>query len=195
MMELLSLKCPACGQKLTPQSNEAVVVSCSNCKTAVSLQQSGIQAIPAYYALPKTAAAVDNWLPMWRYNGRVILQRRQSQGSSKGADKEAAALWERVRHLFAPAWQEPLPQAREIGRYFILNQPALAPMESGTEAAMQEATITWEDGLKLLDFIILSIEANRKDWLEDLRFDVQTSGYELWAIPARKNRTAWEFLV
>ena len=44
MMELLALKCPTCGQNLKPQSNDAVVVSCGNCRTAVSLHQSGVKA-------------------------------------------------------------------------------------------------------------------------------------------------------
>ena len=57
MMELLALKCPTCGQNLKPQSNEAVVVSCSNCKTAVSLHQSGIKAIDVLSPLERGGKA------------------------------------------------------------------------------------------------------------------------------------------
>ncbi|MCZ7671941.1 MAG: hypothetical protein M5U34_34815 [Chloroflexi bacterium] len=88
-----------------------MVVSCLNCLTAVSLQQSGITAIPIQYAAPTAKAEV--WLPMWVYNSRVVLNLRKSQGGSKGADKEAAKLWERAQRLYAPAWQETIPQARK----------------------------------------------------------------------------------
>jgi hypothetical protein len=195
MMQLLALKCPTCGQKLTPQSNETVVVSCMNCLTAVSLHQAAITAIPIQYAAPTARGEVETWLPMWVYNGRVALTRRQSQSGSKGADKEAQALWGGVQRLYAPAWQEPVSQAREIGSQFILKQPALQATTPEAGMTLRDATITQEDGLKLLDFIVLTIEANRKDWLKDLQFEIQTSGSELWAVPVRQKRGVWEFLV
>ncbi len=194
MMELLALKCPTCGQNLKPQRNEAVVVSCGNCKTAVSLHQSGIKAIDVQYAAP-SSDNVQAWLPMWLFKGKVNIIRRESQGSSKGADKEAAQLWGSANRLFAPAWQEPSQQARGIGAKFTVKQPRLAPIAPTDNMLMQEATITPEDGLKLLDFIVLSLEADRKDWLEDLQFEIQTTGHELWAIPARKKGASWGFLI
>ncbi len=113
MMQLLALKCPTCGQNLKPQSNEAVVVSCGECKTAVSLHQSGIKAIDVKYAVP-SSTDVTAWLPMWVFNGKVNIIRRESQGSSKGADKDAARLWDSATRLFTPAWQEPIRQAEKI---------------------------------------------------------------------------------
>ena len=132
---------------------------------------------------------------MWVFNGKVNIIRRESQGSSKGADKDAARLWGSTDRLFAPAWTMPIRQAREIGSQFVVHKPSLAAMTPGEGMLMQEATITPDDGLKLLDFIVLSLEADRKDWLEDFQFDIQTTGYELWAIPARDQRSRWEFLV
>lgn len=194
MMQLLALKCPTCGQNLKPQSNEAVVVSCGNCRTAVSLHQSDIKAIDVKYAAP-SSNDVTAWLPMWVFKGKVNITRRESQGSSKGADKDAAQLWGSANRLFVPAWQEPVQQARGIGSQFTVRQPRLDPIEPTDEMLMQEATITPEDGLKLLDFIVLSLEADRKDWLEDLQFNINTTGHELWAIPARRKGSSWAFLV
>jgi hypothetical protein len=194
MMQLVALKCPTCGQNLKPQSNETVVVSCGNCKTAVSLHQSGIKAIDVKYAAP-SSANVETWLPLWVYTGKVNIKRRESQGSSKGADKDAAKLWGSARRLYAPAWDASVPQAREIGSQFVVRQPVFETVEPTETMMLQEATITPEDGLKLLDFIVLSLEADRKDWLEDLQFEIQTTEHELWAIPARKKGSSWEFLV
>ena len=194
MMQLVALKCPTCGQNLKPQRNEAVVVSCGNCKTAVSLHQSGLKAIDVKYAAP-SSANVETWLPLWAYTGKVNIKRRESQGSSKGADKDAAQLWGSAQRLYAPAWAEPIPQARQIGSQFVVRQPVFETIDPTESMMLQEATITPEDGLKLLDFIVLSLEADRKDWLEDLQFEIQTTGYELWAIPARRRGSSWEFLV
>jgi len=194
MMQLLALKCPTCGQNLKPQSNETVVVSCGKCKTAVSLHQSSIRAINVQYAAP-SSNDVEVWLPMWVFKGKVNIKRRESQGSSKGADNDAAKLWGSANRLFAPAWQEPIREARETGSKFTVKQPQLEVIEPTDDMLMQEATITPEDGLKLLDFIVLSLEADRKDWLEDLQFEIQTSGHELWAIPARRKGSSWKFLI
>lgn len=194
MMQLVALKCPTCGQNLKPLSNEAVVVSCGNCKTAVSLHQSGIKAIDVKYA-PPSSDKVETWLPLWVYTGKVNIKRRESQGSSKGADKDAAKLWGNAQRLYVPAWQEPVRQAREIGSRFVVRQLVFEAIEPTDAMVMQEATVSPEDGLKLLDFIVLSLEASRKDWLEDLKFEIQTMGHELWAIPARKKGSSWEFLI
>ncbi|MBE2222933.1 MAG: hypothetical protein IAF02_15415 [Anaerolineae bacterium] len=194
MMQLIALKCPTCGQNLKPQSNEAVVVSCGGCKTAVSLHQSGLKAINVQYAA-SSSNKVEAWLPLWVFTGKVNIKRRESQGGSKGADKDAAKLWSSVQRLFVPAWQEPVQQARAIGSQFVVRQPAFKMSEPTDDMLMTEATVTPEDGLKLLDFIVLSLEADRKDWLEDLQFEIQTTGHELWAIPARRKGSSWEFLV
>lgn len=194
MMQLIALKCPTCGQNLKPLSNEAVVVSCGECGTAVSLHQSSIKAIDVQYAAP-SSNKVEAWLPLWVYTGKVNIKRRESQGSSKGADKDAAKLWDAAQRLYVPAWQEPVQQARAIGSQFVVRQPTFETIEPTDGIIMTEAIVTPEDGLKLLDFIVLSLEADRKDWLEDLQFDIKTTGHELWVIPARRKGSSWEFLV
>jgi hypothetical protein len=190
-MKLLALRCPQCGQKLEPQSNEVVVVACGHCHTAVTLHQSGLQPIDIYYAAPANEQ-VDSWLPFWVFHGRVNLQRRESQGGSKGADKEAAELWQRVQRLYTPAWSIPAQRARALGSQLVQAQPIFQAIPRPAEARLTEAIITPEDGLKLLDFIVLTIEAERKDWLRDLQFKIDAGPPALWAIPAQKKGDGWQ---
>ena len=184
-MKLLALRCPQCGQRLEPQHNEAVVMVCSQCFTAVTMHQTGLQPIDVHYAAPSNDQ-VDGWLPFWLFHGRVNIQRRESQGSSKGADKEAAQLWQRVQRLYAPAWSQPAAQARDLGRNLLQAQPLFQTIPRPDEALLTEAVIAPEDSLKLLDFIILTIEAERKDMLRDLKFQIEAGVPALWAIPAQK---------
>jgi hypothetical protein len=190
-MKLLPLRCPQCSQKLEPQSNEVVVVACGQCYTAVTLHQSGVQPIEIHYAAP-SIERVDSWLPFWLFHGRVHLHRRESQGGSKGADKDAAELWQRVQRLYTPAWNIPAPRARALGSQLVQAQPIFQAIPRPADARLTEATITPEDGLKLLDFVVLTIEAERKDWLRDLQFKIEAGPPALWAIPAQKKGDGWQ---
>ncbi len=190
-MKLLPLRCPQCNQKLEPHHNDVVVVVCTQCFTAVTLHQTGLQPIDVHYAAPSNER-VDSWLPVWLFHGRVILHQRQSQGSSKGADKDAAELWQRAQRLYAPAWQQPARQARELGSKLVQAQPLFQAIPRPDGALLAETIITPEDGLKLLDFIVLTIEAERKDMLRDIKFNIEAGPPALWAIPAQKKGDSWQ---
>ncbi|MCP4359794.1 MAG: hypothetical protein GY796_17440 [Chloroflexi bacterium] len=192
-MKLLALKCPQCGQRLEPHHNEAVVVGCTNCHTAVRLTQTNLTEIPVHYATP-AKEKVDAWLPFWVFDGRVHIQERQVQGSSKGADKDAAKMWGQPRRLYAPAWNIRAGEARSMGGFLTRKQPDLQAVPRPENALVQEAIITPEDGLKVLDYIVLSMEARRKDMLRDLRFKIEVGQPELWAIPAQKKGKSWELV-
>ncbi|NJN55912.1 MAG: hypothetical protein HC804_14900 [Anaerolineae bacterium] len=192
-MKLLALRCPQCGQKLEPKQNDVVVVVCAHCFTAVTLHQTGLQPIDVHYAAP-AQERVDGWLPFWLFHGRVHMQQRESQGGSKGADKDAAKLWQQVQRLYAPAWNQPAPQAREIGSHLVQSQPLFQAIPHPDGALLSETVLTPEDGLKLLDFIVLTIEAERKDMLRDLKFNIEAGTPALWAIPAQKKGDGWQLV-
>lgn len=158
---------------------------CRHCFTAVTLHQTGLQPIDVHYAAP-AHDQVDGWLPLWLFHGRVQIQQRQSQGSGKGADKDAAQLWQRVQRLYAPAWSQPAAQAQAMGSKLLQAQPIFQTIPRPDGASLAETIITPEDGLKLLDFIVLTIEAERKDMLRDLKFQIEAGIPALWAIPAQK---------
>ena len=56
-------------------------------------------------------------------------------------------------------------------------------IERPAEAQLTPAAVSSEDALKLLEFIILAIEARRKDWLKELVFDLDIGEPELLALP------------
>ncbi len=190
-MKLLALRCPQCGQKLEPQQADVVAIACAHCFTAVAVHQNGLQPLDVYYAAP-AQEHVERWLPFWVFHGRVHIQRRDSQGGSKGADKEAAQLWQQVQRLYAPAWHLPVAQARELGSRLVQAQPLFQAIPRPDAALISETVILPEDGLKLLDFIVLTIEAERKDWLRDLKFTIEAGPPALWAIPGRQQGAGWQ---
>jgi hypothetical protein len=192
-MKLLALHCPQCGQRLEPKHNEVVVTGCPHCYTAVHIQQTGLQEINVTYTAPATDQ-IDAWLPFWVFDGRVNIEKRESQGRSKGADEDAARLWGSPRRLYAPAWNVRAGQAREFGSRLVQKQPAFQTIERLQDALLTEAIITHEDALKLLDFIVLTIEARRKDYLRNILFQIEAGKPQLWAIPAQDKGGDWQLV-
>ena len=181
-MKLLLLRCPVCQNGLEP-ADEDVVVVCRQCHTPLSLGEQGIAPFELFYAQPKGEHGA--WLPFWLFEGRVRMTTRQTQGGGKSAAKDAEQMWSVPRRLFVPAWDCPVPQARQIGRQMIENQVMLTAVERPPQAEMTSAVLSPDDARKLLDFIILTIEAERSDWLKDIRFALEAPPPTLWAIPMR----------
>ena len=193
-MKLLALKCPVCGQRLSPKNDQVVVMACGQCDTAVSINtDSGVSQTTVQYAQAKENA--EAWLPMWVFDARVNITSRRTRNRDGRSDKASQELWGSPRQLFVPAWTLDMQTARQLGTKLIENQPHLQVTDKPNRATMTEVVVQQEDALKLVEFIILSIEAERKDWLTDLKFDIQTQAANLWIIPAKQNRGGWQLLI
>ena len=189
-MKLLALRCPTCAQNLTPQSSDVVVLRCLNCDTAVTINDTGLDTISIQFATP-AVEKFDAWVPLWLFNGRVNIQSRQTQGSNKQAKQDAEQLWGYPRRLYVPAWELPTEAACQIGGELVQRQPAFQHATPPAQITLVEAVITPEDALKLLEFVVFNVEAARKDWLKDLKFTIEATAPQLWAIPAQKAGAGW----
>ncbi|MCB8943580.1 MAG: hypothetical protein H6658_07480 [Ardenticatenaceae bacterium] len=190
-MKLLLLRCPQCQAPLAPEQWD-VVVSCRGCYTAVAIDESGLERMPVYYAAARTDK-VEQWVPFWVFNGRVHITQRDTQGGGGSSQQDSEQFWGESRRLYVPAWDMPMPTAREIGQQFTQEQTLLQEIPQPNEAVLVSAAVTPQDALKLLEFIVLSMEAQRKDWLKNLQFHIAADGPQLWAIPARGQGGRWLF--
>ena len=181
IMKLVLLRCPNCARPLAPD-NDDVVFMCTNCFTSVSIDQRGVQVANVRFALPTRAdVRTQRWLPYWVYHGRVKMLNRETQGRS---DNKASQLqWANPQRMYVPAWAISMQVAQEIGSKLIQRQPAARFIERPEGAYMEAAVVSPEDAMRLLEFIILAIEARRKDWLKALDFQIDAAEPELWAMP------------
>ena len=85
--------------------------------------------------------------------------------------------------MYVPAWEISMQVAQDIGSRFIQHQPVMKFVERPDDAYMAPAAVTPEDALRLLEFIVLAIEARRRDWLKALDFRIEAGEPELWAMP------------
>jgi hypothetical protein len=189
-MKLLPLRCPSCRQHL-PVENDDVLVDCAHCCTAVLVDDEGVRTADVRFAVSSRAAAQGGrWLPYWVFHGRVHIQQRETQGGGGWGilgltpEAESRQLWGSDRYLYVPAWNLHLREAQAIGSELIQAQPAHSFVPRPESAQVETATIMAQDAAKMLEFIVLAIEARRKDWLKRLVFELEVGPGELWLLPA-----------
>lgn len=182
-MKLILLRCPNCGEPLNPD-NDDVVITCPNCQTAVAIAVNGAQKMTVRYAVPVgESISGKKWFPFWIFEGRAHILKRETQGGSRSGRKDSEKFWGSNRRLFVPAWDIDMHNAQEIGGRLIQKQPDIHFVNLPENAQLISASVTPKDARKLLEFIILAIEARRRDWLKDLEFKLEINDPELWGMP------------
>lgn len=185
MMKLIALRCPTCATPLSVE-NDDVVVACTNCSTIVAISQNGPAKMPVRFAVFGDKQAPDNrWAPFWVFNGRVNILRRDTQGGGGSSEKDSRQMWQSPRALYVPAWELSMQTAQNVGSRLIQQQPQLQQIEPPEDAVLTSATVTPGDARKLLEFIILAIEARRKDWLRNLEFKLEVGEPQMMALPQK----------
>lgn len=181
-MKLVALRCPECNQSLAPE-NEHIVVACEACSTAVHLGDEGLTRMPVHYAAAKRKAQVTHWLPFWVFHGSVHIDQRTTQDRDSGKE-ESMRLWGEARDLYVPAWELSLSTAQHMGSKMIKAQPVYQSVSQPRKVRLMPVTLTMDDALKMLEFIVMAIEARRPDWLKSLDFHLEVGEPTLWALPA-----------
>lgn len=190
-MKLLLLRCPKCSEPLKPAGEEVVTV-CSNCFEATELSAAGLKPVTIQYAQPSKKQSAASWLPVWVFSGWVNLLHRENQIHYPGMEEEAQTMWKNTHRFFVPAWGVEFPEVYHISQDWLEEQPTLKAIPRPKNA--QLAPVKWAaaDAQKLLDFVVVSTEAERIDFLKTIQFDIHIEQTALWAIPADANQ---QFLI
>lgn len=180
-MKLLLLRCPNCARPLAPD-NDDIVYMCTNCYTPVSLTEGSLNVAQVRFALPAEGdIRAQQWLPFWVFEGQVHILNRETQGRSE--DKASVVQWAKPLRMFVPAWEISMQVAQDVGTRLIQRQPAIRFIERPEAGYMIAAVVSPDDALSLLEFVILAIEARRRDWLKALDFRIDAGEPDLWAMP------------
>ena len=188
-MKLHSLTCPQCAQWLSP-APDTVVMACPRCTTAVALDDAGIKTLPVQFVAGKTENV--EWYPFWTFEGQVELITRETQKGNK--QSQAEQFWQQTHRFLIPAWNLDMWQARDLGLDFLQKPPQLSLLDEPPNAPFYPVTLTREDALKLIDFIVLTLEANRDDWLRDLQFRLGINVPALWLLPGTTAGKRWKLV-
>lgn len=196
-MKLLALRCPHCDFALAPDA-PVVVISCPNCGSAVLIADGGLSLPGAHYAAPDKAAP-ETWVPFWAFEGQVNIELREAQNSKISlsgwvSTHESQNFWRKASRYYIPAWDLNLPHASELARDLLESQPAFRPIERPAGTSFRAAVITPEDARKLLELVVVTVEARRSDWLKNLDFTLDMGPAALWVLPAKLHSGRWQLL-
>jgi hypothetical protein len=138
-------------------------------------EQSGLMSMPVFYQAGIPANQIGK--PFWVAEGQVRLDRTTYSGNS---DKEAERFWNQPRRFFVPAYFLPLENLLEIGANLVRRPPKL---ESGPVARFIPPVLSRFDVPAVAEFIVMAVEADRKDKLKEVRLSLQLAEPALWILP------------
>jgi hypothetical protein len=116
--------------------------------------------------------------PFWFAEGQAVLGQRQTYSGNQ--DRDAQQFWLRPRSFFIPAFTCSLETRLSLGIEYLVRPPDLQP---GSPALFEPVTLYAEDVPAAAEFILVAIEAGRKDKLKELDFSLKLSNPCLWILP------------
>ncbi|HSV86322.1 MAG TPA: hypothetical protein VLH85_07090 [Levilinea sp.] len=175
-VRLIPLVCQRCAQPL-PAGLDEVAWCCAHCQQGQMLTQDG-ELTPVEIHFDASLRMGERGRPFWVAEGQVTnLVRTRFKGDQS---QEMLRFWAAPRRFYVPAYETTLDEGVAVGLEWIEAQPPLTP---GAQADFQPVTVLPDDVQALAEFIVLAVEANRKDKLSRLDFDLQLGAAELWIIP------------
>ena len=175
-VNLIALVCPNCSTPVPAQPDEVAWV-CTQCGKGFLLDQvKGLVLLEVNYSSAIAPSAKGK--PYWVAEGRVTLQ-RESYGFGSST-REAQAFWSQPRRFFIPAYSCPMETMLNEGIQRMAWPPVL---QSGPACPFEPVTEWLEDVQAFAEFVLVAIEAGRKDKLKEIKFSLELSSPSLWILP------------
>lgn len=175
-VKLVPLLCVKCQMPVPAQPGEVAWV-CGQCGQGLQIDvRQGVLPLEVNYAAGIASNAIGK--PCWVTDGRVIFDKRQTYSGNE--DHEAQNFWGKPRQFFVPAFDAPLESLLGLGSKLLEQPPSLEP---GPTARFEPVTLALEDVKPLAEFIVMALEAGRKDKLGELLFSLELTDPVLWILP------------
>ncbi len=175
VIELIPLVCCRCQTPVPAQPDETAWV-CPNCGQGLLLSEiSGT--VPLQINYSKGIAPNTKPRPFWVATGQVAIQRSIYGGGDQSA--YAQAFWQAPHQFFVPAFSLALETLIDVGSNMLLQPPSLDP---GATTPFLPVTLATSDIQPMAEFIVMGIEAARKDKLREVEFTLKLGAPELWIL-------------
>ncbi len=116
--------------------------------------------------------------PFWVSRCQVALTSRQTyQGDESRAARE---FWGAPRLFYVAAWETSLDETINLGIDMLRSPQGLTP---GSPMPFLPVVTPPGDVRSLVEFMIVSIEANRRDALKSITYDLKLEPLQLWILP------------
>lgn len=175
-VSLLPLKCLRCEAPVPAAPQERAWI-CQQCAQGLLLDpDQGLLPLEVHYAagIPENAPG----RPFWIAQGSVSLDRKAYGFGSQ--DRASQEFWNTPRQFVIPAFDCQLVNLLELGVTLLEAPPALTP---GKAVPFAPVVRLPADLHALAEFIVVAVEAERKDQVRQILFNLQLSEPQLWVLP------------
>ncbi len=174
-VELVPLNCIRCGTPLPAEIDE-VAWACEQCEQGQQLGDQGLLPLEIRYSQGIAANRIGK--PFWICEGRVTLQ-RDTYGRAK-SETEAQQFWSQPHKFIIPAFPYPPDKFANDGVQWLENPPEMRP---GPWVRFEPVTVAVEDVPAWAEFLVVALEAERKDKVKKIAFDLKLDEPQLWILP------------
>lgn len=177
MPVLLPLQCIKCQTPILAEPDE-VAWLCPNCGQAVQLdenQPSGLAALELRFA--SGIQPGQKGRPFWVAQGVVVVQRETYSGDES---RQALEFWQKPRSFFVPAYACTLDELISLGMQYLKQPVSMMPASA---ASFLPVKLAQEDVRPMAEFIIMGIEAERRDKLKTVNIQLNLALPSLWILP------------
>ena len=174
---LLPLQCLKCQSSLPAEVDEVAWV-CATCGQAMLLDESqptGLSPLEIHYEADVRSG--ERGRPFWVAQGVVVVTRQTYRGNE---DRQAQEFWQKPRTFFVPAFACSLNDLVSLGMQF-LHQPIA--MMQGQPAPFLPVKLSPGDVRPMAEFIIMGMEAERKDMVKSVQIQLNLAPPVLWVLP------------
>lgn len=175
-VSLVAMLCPRC-QTPIPANADEVVWVCASCGQGVLLVETGLKAIPIHYAQGIAPGAAGR--PFWATDALVNILNRATYRGDQGV--QAREYWQSQRRFYIPAWNQPHQKIIEMGSSLLASPPTV--VEGGSAVSIPPVTLPPGDVRLIIEFIVMAVEAGRKDMVREMKFECKLTQPELWVLP------------
>jgi hypothetical protein len=177
-VELVPLRCLRCDTPVPAEPDEVAWI-CEQCGQGLLLDEAqGLAALDIHFAAGIPPAAKGR--PFWVTMGQVQLVRESREGFIGSKTGQAERFWAEPRRFFIPAFTCPLEDLLEMGSSLVQRPLDLQP---GPPVRFLPVTSSPEDVPALAEFIVLAVEAERKDNLRRIETQMSLGSPVLWVLP------------
>jgi hypothetical protein len=174
-VELIPLNCLRCGTPIPAEIDE-FAWACAQCEQGQQLGDQGLIPLEIHYS--QTIADNLTGNPFWVCEGRVTI-RRDTYGRAK-SEKDAQKFWSQPRKFIIPAFSYPVDQFAKNGIRWLQKTPT---MNAGPVVRFAPVTVAVDDVTVWAEFLVVALEAERKDKVKKLDFELALGNPALWILP------------
>lgn len=177
MPSLLPLQCFKCQSPIAAQIDEVAWV-CATCGQAILLDERMPNiVVPLELHYHAQIASGQAGRPFWVVQGTVSVQRTMYRGNET---RQAQEFWSQPHTFFVPAFTCSLDELVSLGMK-LLRQPV--PLTEGKPTPLRPVTLSRVDVHPMMEFIVMGIEAERKDMIKSVQIQLSHSQPVLWVLP------------